>query len=466
MQKKVTRKHSRSRIDQMINAIRGEIMTGERGIGTYLPSESELEKRFRLGNDSVRKGLEQLVREQLIRKIPRVGSVVIARPAPEEATIRVGIYSTTDRETDISDMLDRFHEKHPHIRVQTETIPTGEYARYIERHMTEGTLDAAFVNQNTFRQMSAEAKIRLLEPFAPLPDCYPFTTEPFALEGRLLVRPLLFSPLVICYNVDHLKERRLPEPANEWTWSELIELARNAAVENERFGFCFHLLSRNRWPVFLLQSGVNFAPDEHGRYMLPDEALIESLGVCRSLLEQPGVFPAMLSGLDSAAVEWFKDGRVSMIMTTYFSLNQLRQTDIRFDVAPLPYVREKRNLLACIGMVVNRRSAKKEAARRLVDFLASYESQLAIRKRTFSVPALRQAAEWEGETDVRHPPRFGIFQDMIPSFRQLEHLPLNARELAAIQKHFELFLTGLQDGASMCRQMERTLYEMNRTSIL
>ncbi|RKN75830.1 extracellular solute-binding protein [Paenibacillus ginsengarvi] len=459
MQKKVVRKHSQSRIEEMVQTIRGEIITNVQAIGTHLPSESDLEKRFKLGNTSVRKGLEQLVREGLIRKIPRVGNLVVGMPPAEEATVRLGVYSTTELEMDLPDLLEKFHQRYPNVRVETVMIPTSEYAGYIQRHMAEGTLDAAIMNHNTIRQFSREMRAELLEPLAPNPGQYPFASEPFTVDGRLLVRPLIFSPLVVCYNRDHLKECDLREPAGEWSWNELMELASQVAVDGSRFGFCFQLLSRNRWPVFLLQSGIDFSPDEHGEYRLPEEALTDSLSVCRRLVEQTNVFPAMLSGLDSMAIEWFKDGKVSMIMTTYFSLNHLRQTGIAFDVARLPHSRVNANLLAVIGAVVSRQSRRKEAAVKLVDFLGGKEAQLAIRSRTFSIPALREAAEWVGEADVPHPEHFGIFTDMIPSYRLLEHLKLSTVQLRAIQKQFELYLTGLQNAAAMSRGMERALSE-------
>lgn len=462
MHKKVVRKNSQFRVAEMVSALRDEISSGVLGVGTHLPSESDLEKRFKLGNNSVRKGLEQLVEEGLIRKIPRVGNRVIGVPSEEHTVIKLGVFNTTERETELSALLKTFCERHPDVRVQTVIIPTNAYAGYIQRHMAEGSIDAAFINNTTYRQFGIDARTELLEPLEPVPDYYPFTTEPFRANGRLLVRPLIFSPLILCYNRDHVRQLGLPEPKEGWTWDELIRLAGELAVENERFGFFFHLLSRNRWPVFLLQSGIDFSPDDDGLYRLPEDRLIECFSVCRKLLGQPNVFPTMLSGLDGTSVEWFMDGKVSMIMTTYFSLNRLKQAKFAYDVAPLPVVRENRNLLNIIGVVVSRKSRHKEAAARLAEFLGSYETQLAIRKHTLSIPAHREAAEWVGEAAVPQPPGFRIFRDMIPSFRLLEALPLGNRELVALQKELELYLTGLQDGPAMRRRMEQALCDINR----
>src|SRR5690606_21834126 len=66
------------RLNKLVNQIREDIMNGNYKRGTYLPPEKTLAKQYQLSNKSVRKGLEQLLEEGLIKKIPRVGSMVIA----------------------------------------------------------------------------------------------------------------------------------------------------------------------------------------------------------------------------------------------------------------------------------------------------------------------------------------------------------------------------------------------------
>lgn len=462
MPKKIVRKNSQSRIDDMVNTLRYEVMRGEYAIGAFLPSESDLEKRFRLGNNSVRRGLERLVTEGIIQKIPRVGNKVIAQPSAEHIVLNLGIYQTTEQEMAISKLLEQFHLLHPNIRVELAELPVNGYTEYIQGCMADRSMDAAILNNYSYRRFTGERKSDWLEPLEKIQEAYSFTESPFMEEGQLLVRPLIFSPLVLCYNKDHLQERDLQAPLRDWTWDQVIRLAEQLAIENERFGFSFHLLSHNRWPLFLLQSGVDFTPDEQGRYHLSEERLIECFDVCRRLLAQPHVFPTMLSGRDSTTATWFMDGKVSMILTTYFSLNRLKQASgLSYDLAAVPSIRENRNLLNVIGVGVNRKSQHKEAAMLLADFLGSYEAQLIIRQHTLSIPAHGQAAEWQGDAEFEQPSNFGVFRDMIPSYRTLEDLSLGYKKLHAMQKELELYLTGLQDGYTMCRRMESALFELD-----
>lgn len=82
MTSKPSRTTFRQRLDEMVTVLRDDIITGRRAAGDYLPSEVALAEQFQLSKNSVRKGLERLVEEKLIEKVPRVGNR-IADPGPQ-----------------------------------------------------------------------------------------------------------------------------------------------------------------------------------------------------------------------------------------------------------------------------------------------------------------------------------------------------------------------------------------------
>lgn len=61
-----SRKTFKSRLNFMVKRLRADILSGVYRQGEFLPSEKELVSQFQLSNKSVRKGLEQLIAEQLI----------------------------------------------------------------------------------------------------------------------------------------------------------------------------------------------------------------------------------------------------------------------------------------------------------------------------------------------------------------------------------------------------------------
>ncbi|MDF2668576.1 MAG: hypothetical protein K0R67_882, partial [Paenibacillus sp.] len=229
------------------------------------------------------------------------------------------------------------------------------------------------------------------------------------------------------------------------------------AVENERFGFYFHLFSVNRWPIFLLQSGARFQRNEQGRYQVCGTGLIDGLELCRNIIYMPHVFPALLSASDTEAEKLFAQGKVSMIITSYLGLNELKKAAVPYDVAPLPHLKDFKTLMAVIGLAVNRKSKMKEAARTFVDYMLSPESQLKIKQKTLSLPSHKAAAEWEGTELQFRPSRFNMYREIIPTFKLNTELGLTTEQLELVFLEAKLYWSKLQDKSTTCLRIEEAL---------
>jgi len=458
MKKRISRKHFRLRIDEMIATLRQEIMSGKYAVGSYLPSENDLEERFELSNASVRNALKVLVDEGLIEKIARVGNRVTSPPPGRETVIKFGYVHDIADLVEMERLLAEFHRLHPQIRVQPVELPSSSYSQTLKEYMDSGLLDAVIMNNNNFQDFAEQGSLDLLERVEPMEDGYPFLTKPFQRGEDILVQPFIYSPVVLCYNKDHFDEAGVPVPDSSWTWRDLFACGRRIAVKNERFGFYFYLPSRNRWPIFMLQSGARFEADAEGRFRLPHGTrLVESLETCKEVLGMTDVFPRILSESDADAEALFLKGKVSVIMTTYFFLNQLRASGIAFDVSPLPGLHDSSTLLIVNGLAVNSKSANKGAARLLVDFLTSYETQLYLRRHTLNITAHRRAMAYNGDEAIYRPSRFYLYREIFPTLRLITELGLTNVQLKSIQRDIMLFLSGLQDGESLRVQLESLL---------
>lgn len=456
---KASRKTFRIRLDEMANILREEILSGKRAVGEFLPSELDLTKQFHLSNKSVRKALDILVEEGLIEKIPKVGNRVASSTQDKKTVVRFGYHPSTNEETGLAAMISEFHEKYPHIRVQPVEIPATNFRNSVKEYVDADLLDVFTINHGSFREFIENSNVNLLEPCQPNPGVYPFLSQAFTYEGELLVQPFSFSPVILCYNKEHFAERGLSEPYSGWTWDDLLEHAGKLAVENERFGFYFHLLSNNRWPLFPLQSGMSFERNGKGNYEVYGSRLADSLEMCRKIIYMPDVFPTMLSASNADAEELFLNGKVSMIMTTYFGLNELKGASFEYDIAPLPYLYEARTLLVVIGLAVSRKSKVKEAARQLVNFLQSHSSQSMMRQNTLSIPADKNAVEWRGEESLYRPSRYNMFREIVPTYRLLNDLSLDSKQLGIVLREAKLYWSKLQNIQATCRKIEEALNE-------
>ncbi len=463
MEERPRRTTFRTRLNTMVNTLRQDIVTGKHLVGDYLPSEMDLAKQFQLSKNSVRKGLDILVNEGLIVKKPRKGNMVVLPPSEKKVTVKFGYHYTTVNEAKILQLLEDFQQSYPHIHVQTISLPFEDYYNATKKLINHDMLDVMTMNFNNFRQYVEHDDIDTLEPFAVNEEVYSFTSAPFIFEGKQYVQPLIHSPVVLCYNVNHFRENNLPEPDSSWTWKKLISVAEKLTDNVEprkRYGFYFHPLSPNRWPIFLLQNGSRFNRDNSGKYQISSTPIADGLRICRDLIQRHDVFPLYLSESESDAEALFLQEKVSMIMTTYFNLNHLREATFPFEISPLPYQKKPATLLIVIGVAVNRHSKQKKAALTLVDFLLSRQSQMTIRQETYSIPSVKTVAECSMEKDeakLYRPTRYNLYREIIPTFCHFTDLNISHDDLNTLNQELKFFWSGMEDEKHFCRRMENLL---------
>lgn len=433
----------RKRYEEMMITLRNEIITGIWEEGSYLPSEFDIAERFELSKNSVRKGLDLLVSEGFIEKIPRIGNRI--QKSPMGVTIKFGYYQSLLDEADLKSLIDEFHKQHPLIRINMIPMPLNHTHPTMRDYVESEDIDVMSINNQNFELfVNPDAPPDLLEPMQQPEGIYPILTEPFMRDGTLYVQPFLFSPVILCYNKQHFAEKHVPEPDSSWTWDTIKKVAKQLSNGSDHYGFFFHFLSDNRWPIFLLQNNVRFnrGNDTTKQLELDESALQESLQVSMDLLEQ--VFPPFISENDDDAEMLFCQQKVSMILTSYFCLNMIKDVDFAYDISPLPYLGTPKTLLIVIGLAVNKHSKNKQAAQTFINFMMSYETQLKIRQNTLSIPSLKSAAEWDGQGGIKQPSRYFVYRETFPSFGYHTALNVTYSELGDIRQRIKLYLSKME----------------------
>ncbi|MDF2661639.1 MAG: GntR family transcriptional regulator [Paenibacillus sp.] len=434
------RTSSRNRLDDMVATLQEDILTGKRAEGEFLPSELDLGELYSLSKNTVRKGLDRLVADGYIEKVPRIGARIIRKKQSSGEVLRFGYYPTLDMEVQLLELVDRFNEDNPDIRV--EPIPVG-YPRNQEavgKYLSEGMVfDVMTVNLYNYEYIRSESPEKsMLEPLDARDDLFPFLNAPFSSGGRQYVLPFVFTPVVLCYNKEHFREAELAEPDSGWTWDDLSAAADKLSTGNDRLGFYFHLMSENRWPIFLLQNGVRFERNAEGRYDMRAPLVREAFQTCMDIVNKH--FPSHLSENDFDVLSLFLRGKASIIMASYSNLNALKEADFEYDIAPLPHLKELRTLLVVIGLAINKTSMRKQEAKRFVDYLLSYDTQLRIRRNTLNLPGLKRAAEWVGdEPEKGRPYRFHMYRELIHTFRLYSDLNWTTSEMMTIRNEMRYY---------------------------
>lgn len=453
MRRRPTKEQFQQQLQQMVQTIRDDILAGVYPAGDYLPSEKTLVSRFGMSNNSIRIGLEQLVEEGWIEKVARVGN----RVAPGRPPVKLKLLCNEMplRNLKLRQLLDGFHKKYPWITVET-TVAAGLLGLGSKEEPIPG--DVVLLTSYQFQQAAEEGKTVWLEETAENPAIYPQVNALYRHKDVMYMQPLIFSPIMLCYNKSHFRESGLLEPDGSWRWDDLIRHAELLSDGKSRYGFCFHIPDGNRWPVFLLQSMERFEWDENGKLKdLRGSKLMESIQICKRIILNAKAFPRYLSESNDDIDRMFMEGKVSMTLTSYMALNGLIDSGLEYDVSPMPFIREMRTLGIALGAGVLRQSGRKEEAALLVDYLTSVEGQTFIRTNTMSVPSVGNLPGPPENGGMYRPSRAMMYREILSSLRTHGELNVSLQTLYGIGNLLKGYWADLIDEEELCSRLSDQL---------
>ncbi|WP_251551118.1 extracellular solute-binding protein [Neobacillus muris] len=459
MSGKKSRDVFKEQLNNLVLTLRQRILSGEIGIGEYLPSELVLAEQYGLSKNSVRKGLEELVEQGLIVKKSRIGNQVISNHTFDQTILRVGYYSSLVNEAQYLELIHKFEQKLPSIKVQTITLPYDHYQQTVHDFFQNELIDVVTINHQDFLDFAEPSNV--FEEQERDNGIYPFLQRPFesfSNKNKVHVRPFVFSPIILCYNKGHFDESQLSYPDSGWSWDEALKTARSFMKDHGKAcGLYFHPLSINRWPIFMLQNRVWFKRDSLGNISFPADRMLESASFIRKIFDEQGISHSFLSDNDRDAEKLFVEDQASMIVTSYFSLNEIRKHPVEYDIAPLPYIKDPGSLLLIIGLAINKHTKKKEAAKKFVDFMSGESAQEEIRTTTLSIPAMKRVAEKSDGEVVYKPSRFHLFREIIPTFKLFSDLGLNSKDILKLRNELRIFLSDFMDDKIFLQRLKTKL---------
>ncbi|MFC3769428.1 extracellular solute-binding protein [Paenibacillus sp. GCM10012303] len=457
-EEKTSRKTFHSRLNRMVEKLERDIAEGVYSVGDLLPSETALAELFKMGPRSVRKGIDLLVERGVVVKERRVGAKVVQAPELEQVTLVIACYATVVHDFALEPLIADFQALHPSIRVKTILVNTDHYHMFTQM-LDSGVIDAVTLNQDTFQDFAVRDKLSLLEPLPDrLPGVYRFLTDVFSVGGRRYVQPVIFSPLILCYNKVHFRENGLLEPDSTWTWSDMIKNARQL-TRSDSYGLYFDPLSINIWPALLLQSGVKFERDANGRFEIDlDGKFMECMRFYREIVSDPSMFPPFWNDREIDYIRMVREGRISMTLVGYSTLTRLGGSGLDYDISPLPFIRHPLTNAVSIGVGVNEQSRHKEAVRTFMEYLRSPRAQRLISTHSLSIPVHKEVADEIRPDDGLRPSRYNLFKEIMPSFRVQQDLNLANWQLRKISGPLQLYLTGQIGETALCERLERALF--------
>jgi len=223
-----------------------------------------------------------------------------------------------------------------------------------------------------------------------LADYVPAALESWRYNGRVWGWPWFVTGSIIFLNLDIFAERGVTPPGPEWTYAEMVEIARRLTFDRDGgggtdvygLGMCAQPGDTTLYPFWLRQPA-----DFQEQMSAP--ATVERLEDLMRLATVDGLAPPSSGGMTSEDLwtMFAQERRIAMAPWGIWAVPALRKLaesvgePFRFSVAPYPDIDgPSHSIIAASGFMVFRQpdAARREACMEFARFLTSAENQRAL----------------------------------------------------------------------------------------
>jgi len=332
--------------------------------------------------------------------------------APPEAytgkrvTLRYMIWGRENEVRQEREKLAHFVQENPDIQI--DLIQTGgtQYQVKLATMLAGGVApDLFMVHEAMFPTLAENGLILPLDdlvaedPELDLDAFFPAVVEQCRYKGVLYKLPVGFNTVVMYYNCDMFDEAGLDYPSDDWTWDDMLRMARRLTRRDEQGRPTqYGVMGVGPWLTYAMMMWQNGGEmfDENGRLVIgrPEyvEANAEALQFCADLQLAEKVQPTE-AAIETLPANPFVAGRVAMSLTGTWLNNQLRgHQEFRWDIAPPPRRKERASLVFGGSPVVNAQTQHPREALRLLKAMLSDWWQERIAREARSLPARKSVA--------------------------------------------------------------------------
>jgi multiple sugar transport system substrate-binding protein len=177
-----------------------------------------------------------------------------------------GWSSSTAEDTVDKDAVARFEAVCPGVTVDYQPIPT-DFQTKIKAEMAGGTApDVFYLDYNLMTALAPNGQLLALNDYmsqagVKLSDFVPALTGEFVDNNTVYGLPKDWSTLGLVYLPEAFTAAGIPEPTNDWTYTDLINAAKTIASKTKYAGFCMAADAVRLWPWVASMGGDYTTPD-------------------------------------------------------------------------------------------------------------------------------------------------------------------------------------------------------------
>lgn len=352
-----------------------------------------------------------------------VEKVVTATPGPvEPVTITYFTFSAApDHLEDLDRMIEIFEAANPHISVEVETAPFGDYFTKLQTLIAGGEAPDVFeLNYENFVTFASKGVLADLtgnleaDAGSPLDVYYPRSYDAFNYNGLQSGLPATFSTVVLFYNKDLFDQAGLDYPEADWTWDDAVAAAEVLTDADAGVWGLFSPIQFWEFYKKAAQNGCSFFNEDQTEVTIDAPECVEALQTMIDFVETYGVMPSDIDMAGLSDGDMFNSGQLGMLVTGIWMYGAFADAPFAWDIQVEPGLAEQATHFFANGVSAFAGGANRDAAYEWIKFFTSSPEMAQIRVESgWELPTLNNPEYVEGYLSQTPPDnRAAVFESL------------------------------------------------------
>lgn len=297
----------------------------------------------------------------------------------------------------LEEMAKEFHAKNPGIDVKVEVVNWDNLLQKLQTDISGGTnSDLSIIGTRWLLDFVKDGQAEPLDHFMTPEFKNRFIgtfLAPGQIGGKTYGLPIAASARALFYNKDLFAKAGLSEPPA--TWDDVAADAEKLKAKGiAGFGLQGKAIETDVYWYYALWSYGGDVVDAQDKAAFDSAAGVKALTMYKSLIDRGLTEQGVTNYTREDLQNLFKQGRVAMVITAPFLINQIASEapKLNYGIAPVPKETRSATYAVTDSVVMFKNSKVKAAAWKFLDFLFTKASRVTFNKNEGFLPTTKAAA--------------------------------------------------------------------------
>lgn len=358
--------------------------------------------------------------------------------------IKVAFWGSPEEIDIITHSISDWQQAHPKIKIIFEHTPyTGYDSKILTRVAGGAAPDIIATEVDYFVTFATKNVVEDLTPFISADtafsqkDFFPTILDRFTVDGKIFALPRDVAPFAcVFYNKQLFDDAGLPYPTDDWTWEDMLRIARALTKKDENGRITQYGFYGWAWQNFVYGNGGGLVDNVKNptRTLLDDPKTIQGLQFYSDLINLYKVMPTpvALANMGMGVDLMFAGGRLAMFLSGIWETPGLRNYNFKWDVAMFPKNAQGIRAFGSggSGYAILKTSKHKQEAWEVIKALTGAAGQTRLAEKGLAQPSLVAVSEgdaWakssaapENKKMLNEAVKYVTFSPFHPKWREIQ----------------------------------------------